>query len=140
MDIRMQARVYQPGGPRLLEFIMHVPAYELDDFLPNISPEQLEEVLNSTFETDTVTPQTPSLPKAALEQVAPRIRYSQYKNKHGTALPQCAICLETIHSGTRRYIRTLPCGHTYCANCIDNWVTKHSATCPACREVIQQHS
>ena len=134
MDIRMQARVYQPGGPRVVSFIMHVPESEIDEYLPSISPEQLEQVLNASLHDDVSGPAVPKLPLEVLDEVAPRYRYKHPPNS--TNDEQCSVCFDTYTSRTRRFVRRLACGHQFCSGCIEKWVTKHSATCPVCRHAI----
>ena len=43
---------------------------------------------------------------------------------------QCAVCLESIASGTR--VLRLDCRHTFCAKCILQWLADNN-TCPCCR-------
>ena len=40
----------------------------------------------------------------------------------------CAICINK----TVPPFKTLPCNHTFCSPCINNWKKKHN-TCPLCR-------
>lgn len=42
----------------------------------------------------------------------------------------CPICFEHMHHAERT-----PCGHVYCATCIQKWKEK-SATCPICRSSL----
>ena len=44
-------------------------------------------------------------------------------------LEECCICLE------RRPELILPCAHSYCLPCIEQWSVDHS-TCPVCRETV----
>jgi len=58
-----------------------------------------------------------------------------------TANDECGICLEALTSAV-----TLPCGHKFCAECLDGWKSKfgsplfnkkeRSKSCPLCRERI----
>jgi RING finger protein 165 len=43
----------------------------------------------------------------------------------------CSICTEDFIEGAR--LRMLPCGHLYHPQCIDQWLTDRSRTCPLCR-------
>lgn len=44
---------------------------------------------------------------------------------------QCAICHDPLQEASR----TLPCKHTFNADCIAQWLHK-SATCPLCRAPV----
>ncbi|CAI9089126.1 OLC1v1023635C1 [Oldenlandia corymbosa var. corymbosa] len=47
------------------------------------------------------------------------------------AKTECSVCLSSFETG--EIARGLPnCGHTFHAECIDEWLTSHS-TCPICR-------
>jgi len=51
--------------------------------------------------------------------------------------PTCLICRELLSvSGSKT---SLPCGHTYCTSCIDEWLKK-SRTCPTCRHTVLEES
>jgi hypothetical protein len=41
----------------------------------------------------------------------------------------CSICLDAYNEGD--VVKTLLCGHTFHANCVDVWLSR-SATCPLC--------
>ncbi|KAH6967333.1 hypothetical protein EDB82DRAFT_518345 [Fusarium venenatum] len=43
----------------------------------------------------------------------------------------CSICTEDFVEGVK--LRMLPCGHLYHPQCIDQWLTDRSRTCPLCR-------
>lgn len=45
---------------------------------------------------------------------------------------QCCICNDVFNNPTR-----LGCGHTYCYNCIKEWMDK-SKICPTCRDTINK--
>lgn len=47
-----------------------------------------------------------------------------------TDLDECCICME------RKPETTLPCAHSYCMKCIDEWNVSHN-TCPLCREKLE---
>ncbi|KAF2707169.1 hypothetical protein K504DRAFT_458616 [Pleomassaria siparia CBS 279.74] len=51
---------------------------------------------------------------------------------------ECAICMDG-HSAQHPLIATKVCGHTFHANCLDEWVNStanNSAGCPTCRQPI----
>ena len=48
----------------------------------------------------------------------------------GTSLEECCVCLE------RKPDVILPCAHSYCLPCIEQWNVNHK-TCPVCRETVQ---
>lgn len=50
-----------------------------------------------------------------------------------TSLDECCICLE------RKPELILPCAHSYCLPCIEQWNVDHK-TCPVCRETLSSTS
>ena len=48
-------------------------------------------------------------------------------------LSACAICQHDIAAGEE--IATLPCGHTFHCECVDDWL-RISKACPTCRRRI----
>jgi hypothetical protein len=46
----------------------------------------------------------------------------------------CSICLDPF--GTR-FVKNLPCGHTFHKGCIKNW-SERSNTCPTCRQPFRE--
>ena len=49
--------------------------------------------------------------------------------QEGSSLDECCVCLE------RRPDIILPCAHSYCLKCIEQWNVNHK-TCPVCRETV----
>ena len=43
----------------------------------------------------------------------------------------CSICMDIFKMSTRT-----PCGHTFCEDCIKNYLNKYSKNCPQCRASI----
>lgn len=43
---------------------------------------------------------------------------------------RCAVCLDPYHK--RDTVRTIPCFHTFHAQCIDKWLGR-KAECPVCK-------
>ena len=50
-----------------------------------------------------------------------------YRGK--TTSDECLICMENFAVGKR--IKSLKCGHEYCAPCLDTWLEKEKR-CPVC--------
>jgi len=46
----------------------------------------------------------------------------------------CSICLTNQID-----IRTI-CSHTFCSNCIYEWVNNHNSTCPFCRSILNKNN
>nr|XP_045595445.1 tripartite motif-containing protein 59-like [Procambarus clarkii] len=45
---------------------------------------------------------------------------------------ECSVCYNDYDDNQLRP-RTLPCGHTFCSQCIDNAIENGQLTCPSCR-------
>ena len=121
----------------MLHFTMHVPEPALlDGFMPDITPEELEEVLNASLREDMQLSAVPEMPLVELDGIAPRTRYSRKIGTGCHGCSACSICLDEFTMRTRRYVRRLPCGHVFCSPCICKWVTTHSASCPTCRKPL----
>ncbi|XP_069161675.1 uncharacterized protein [Procambarus clarkii] len=45
---------------------------------------------------------------------------------------ECSVCFNDYDENRLRP-RTLPCGHTFCSQCIDNAIKNGKLTCPSCR-------
>ncbi|XP_069192283.1 uncharacterized protein [Procambarus clarkii] len=45
---------------------------------------------------------------------------------------ECSVCFNDYDDNQLRP-RTLPCGHTFCSQCIDNAIKNGQLTCPSCR-------
>ncbi|XP_069192276.1 tripartite motif-containing protein 5-like isoform X2 [Procambarus clarkii] len=45
---------------------------------------------------------------------------------------ECSVCFND-YAENRLRPRTLPCGHTFCSQCIDNAIKNGQLTCPSCR-------
>lgn len=75
--------------------------------------------------------QAPGLTLVELNEAAP---ITPYKNIVGEDDDDgednvCAVCLEEMDSDSKT--RTMPCGHTFDARCIEEWATKANR-CPVC--------
>jgi len=47
----------------------------------------------------------------------------------------CAICFLEYSEGAQ--LRELPCRHAFHAECVDQWLRRHSSTCPMCRKRVR---
>ncbi|XP_069195234.1 tripartite motif-containing protein 59-like [Procambarus clarkii] len=45
---------------------------------------------------------------------------------------ECSVCFNDYDDNQLRP-RTLPCGHTFCSQCVDNAIKNGQLTCPSCR-------
>ena len=77
-----------------------------------------------------------------LDQIAP-LRcptlgnsYRQERTEYTTP-DNCSICAETYSE--KQLTRTLPCGHSFHAVCVDQWLLQRSAVCPICRRDVREH-
>ncbi|OMJ08553.1 E3 ubiquitin-protein ligase ZSWIM2 [Smittium culicis] len=59
------------------------------------------------------------------------ISISVESNKNNSEVSECLICFETINVGD--FIRLIPCLHRFHKECLDNWLTSRSGSCPNCR-------
>ena len=137
MDVHVSARVYNPRtGSRVVSLTLYVPEVPGDTdmwSLPELTPEQLDELLSASLLNDAQDPEVPRLPVAELDRIAQRLRYRTSLQTTGDV---CTICLESFRP--RMYVRDLPCGHRFCNKCIVKWVTEHTASCPTCRKEVAQ--
>jgi hypothetical protein len=46
----------------------------------------------------------------------------------------CSICLEVFEAGEK--VRTLPCGHVFHRDCVDEWLLRESRLCPMCKRSV----
>ena len=91
--------------------------------------EDLEELLQWSFENDEVPRKTIGVPELdSLCKVQPFKRALLDGDDDSDS---CVICCSAFKP--RRRVRRLPCGHMFCNKCIIKWVSKESATCPVCR-------
>ena len=50
----------------------------------------------------------------------------------------CAICVDEFNEGET--LRWLPCDHAFHPQCIDEWLSNHSALCPLCKAEVPRGS
>ena len=48
----------------------------------------------------------------------------------------CVVCVENFLVGD--WVKVLPCGHNFHAECIDEWLSRHSSLCPHCKADVAQ--
>ena len=83
-----------------------------------------------------------TLSESDLNQIAP-LRCPGFHNdtrpldhrSEYTTPDSCTICAEDYSES--QLTRTLPCGHSFHAYCVDDWLLRRSATCPMCRAVVK---
>lgn len=75
----------------------------------------------------------------SMSAVSARSRSSLAGSEYSTAAtnyqPQCQICLEDYINRVS-IIRSLPCGHIFHPECIDEFLTKNSSLCPICQQCM----
>lgn len=49
---------------------------------------------------------------------------------------ECGICLDALNNNTKKTIKTKECGHTFHADCLNQWITKNPS-CPYCRTKLK---
>jgi Ring finger domain len=47
---------------------------------------------------------------------------------------KCLVCMTEYEGST--VVRELPCGHIYCAECIDGYLAAHTCACPLCKRSV----
>jgi len=52
----------------------------------------------------------------------------------------CSICFERYEENGKKEPRNLPCGHTFCLDCVSQIVTRPDPVCPVCRKGLQSKS
>ena len=133
MNVTVRARIYRDNVPRIVEMEIAVPmghTFAPEDLDMLMRDDVMEHVMAHSLAHDVVAPVKPKLTVAQLNAVAPRMRYC---NKLRTDSP-CSICQTAFRAP--KFVRKLPCGHLFCGDCIATWVTKHSASCPVCRNSV----
>jgi len=68
-----------------------------------------------------------------LEELCP-LRCPGLNNVKVPTYPQdhCYICMDEYND--KQLCRILPCGHSFHAPCVDDWLIRSSASCPICRK------
>ena len=132
MNIAVQARIYQDDGPRIVQFELEMPdPATLEETLLEITPEQLDRLLEWSLAHDSAPAVAPKIDMNTLDTIAPRERYQKSMVRGPDDCTCCSICITQFKP--RMYVRRLPCGHLFCCKCISKWVSRHNAVCPTCR-------
>ena len=90
---------------------------------------------DSPCSSDSSSPTSPSLSAAERKKSHPltlaKFSASTFLDEalEGTSVEECCICIE------RRPDLILPCLHSYCLPCIEQW-NVNNKTCPVCRETV----
>ena len=130
VNVTVRARIYENNQPHLVQMSIAVPVnYEFDPFELDalFSGNVLDAILEHSLQNDVVTPVKKVIAITDFDNLCPRQRYC---NNLRTDEP-CAICHQEFK--VPKFVRKMPCSHLFCSTCIEQWVTKHSATCPVCR-------
>nr|XP_045615127.1 uncharacterized RING finger protein P4H10.07-like [Procambarus clarkii] len=61
-----------------------------------------------------------------------KLAESSFRTKFDNKPEECSVCFNDYDDNQLRP-RTLPCGHTFCSQCIDNAIKNGQLTCPSCR-------
>lgn len=134
MNVTIRARVYDGDVSHIVEMQLQSPHPSV---LPDITPEDLEALLQHSLLHDIIDPTGSCQPKLTIQgvdEIAPRVRYRKSMVQGEDDCKSCAICL--VEFKPRKYVRRLPCDHLFCSACISKWVSDHSASCPVCRATI----
>ena len=67
-----------------------------------------------------------------------RLPLQPYHTGEKNNCESCAICVDEFNEGES--LRWLPCAHAFHPQCIDEWLTKHSALCPLCKAEVPRSS
>lgn len=127
----VEAHVYQESSHTAVQLVIAFPSiYDFDD----ITPQQFDELLEQSLQSDVTADTRPKLEAATLNQVAPLQVFQKSIVRGKDDCATCAICLDTFRP--RKHVRRLPCGHLFCSKCIQQWVSKHNAACPTCRAAV----
>jgi hypothetical protein len=143
MNIQLSARVYRDDGPRIVHLVLDLPlppsgppsGSPVQEFDYEITPEQLDALMQYSLMNDIAGDDRCSIDKASLEQLAPCQRYQKSMVIGDSDCTGCAICLVDFRA--RRHVRRLPCNHLFCSTCIEKWVSGHNAVCPICRAPVK---
>lgn len=61
-----------------------------------------------------------------------KLNIEQYNNsiiRENKKIDECPICFNS----KEKSIKLINCNHSFCENCIENWLLNHKSTCPICR-------
>ncbi|KAJ1892314.1 hypothetical protein LPJ81_005580 [Coemansia sp. IMI 209127] len=95
-----------------------------------LTKEELDELILARLDRERrILCTCPAVVEAAVETAASEPCECRLPNNFFT--PECSICLNDFCAGDS--VRILDCGHYFHRDCVDSWLTKHSASCPLCK-------
>ncbi|KAJ2392665.1 hypothetical protein GGI23_005175 [Coemansia sp. RSA 2559] len=98
--------------------------------LKALSKEELDELILARLDRESrILCKCPAAVAAAAEADGSELCGCMLPNNFFT--PECSICLNDFCAGDS--VRILDCGHYFHRDCVDSWLTKHSASCPLCK-------
>lgn len=98
-----------------------------------ISNDRCKETEASTSQSNDGDPSKASLPSKKLSASVMLREVVKEQGSDNEKFSECCICLE------RKPDVILPCIHSYCRPCIEQWNVNHK-TCPICRERVESSS
>ncbi|KAJ2091472.1 hypothetical protein IW138_001931 [Coemansia sp. RSA 986] len=93
-----------------------------------LTKEELEELILTRLDRERRVLCTCS---SSIVEIAPQNNLCECELPRNFFTPDCSICLNEFCAGDS--VRILDCGHYFHRDCVDSWLTKHSASCPLCK-------
>ncbi|CAJ1943158.1 unnamed protein product [Cylindrotheca closterium] len=115
---------YQPDTNRVVALLVGVQAAaSMSRYIINFSADAFAEMLESRrFKSSTRAP-PPSLEKSVFKKSS--LRFDSRSHSKST----CGICrLDRKHAAA-----SIHCGHVFCWNCLNQWISTVQQACPLCR-------
>lgn len=98
---------------------------------PSLHREQQSDAAQPQHVVTPVREQNASTPEANHQTNQPHHAPEPDRQRTASAPERCTICLDDVGSNGDR--ETLRCDHSFCAGCIQRWLTE-SPSCPLCRD------